>query len=89
MAPHQLTVAEIPSHTHGLPIEKSVGGVTSPTVGGQGAGGTQLNTDAEGGGGTHGHTGSTFSGSALPGHQHTYNSNFPSYFKLAFIMFTG
>jgi len=89
VAPHQLTVAEIPSHTHDTTLFTNVGGFGPDRAPVGGNSGSTINTGATGGNGAHGHTGSTFSGSALPGHQHTYNSNFPSYFKLAFIMFTG
>ena len=88
VASHTLTIAEMPSHSHDIPRGTSGSATTFFEAVDQFSTSTR-STNAEGGGGSHGHTGSTFSGSALGTHTHNSTNNFPLFYKLAFIMFTG
>jgi len=79
-----ISIAQMPSHNHTIAISNvnnaGGGGSSNMAVGGSSAG------DFTGGGATHTHT---FTGSALGTHTHNSTNNFPSFFELAYIMFTG
>jgi hypothetical protein len=79
---HTLTISEIPAHSHTVGVETGVSdGVAVP---GTRPGGS-TNTSSVGGGGGHTHT---LTMNSVGDHTHNSTNNFPSYFKLAFIMFT-
>ncbi|MCK5616521.1 hypothetical protein KAR91_82425 [Candidatus Pacearchaeota archaeon] len=83
VAGHTLTVAQIPAHTHSTAIQAGVqDGVGTPGI----VSGGSTATDSTGGGGSHSHG---LSMANVTAHTHSSVNNFPSYFKLAYIMFTG
>jgi len=84
---HVLTLSQVPQHSHLARGDSSGSGSQSAGTTG-GSGNFSIETNSAGGGAAHNHGGS-FSGSALGVHGHTYANNFPLYYKLAFIMFTG
>ena len=79
-----LTVAQMPAHTHDVAVStaNNAGGGGSATTA---PGGTTTST-SQGSGATHTHT---FTGDALGLHTHNSQNNYPLFFKLAFIMYTG
>ena len=94
IAPHKLTIAEVPSHTHkiidheGLYLRNADGGSRSGSDRYPVSTGTaqpDLYTTSVGGGGSHSHTGSLTNQSS---HSHGINITAP-YFTLAFIMYVG
>jgi microcystin-dependent protein len=87
---HTLTTSEIPAHTHSI-LTVTESGFSGPDelvrATNNNAGPNEV-TQSTGGGAGHNHTAS-FSGASLGTHTHDSSNNFPLFFKLAFIMFTG
>lgn len=99
IAGHVLTLPEIPSHSHGNGCGDVAGAIfgygtksipaTAASVDDNGANGVlQGNTESVGGGGPHGHAGSTAANAGT--HTHSANnssaSNLPPYYALCYIM---
>ena len=83
---HTLTIAQMPAHTHGTNIDSATQSAGSGDLGGDVDPGAEVITKSTGGGGSHNHG---FTGGAMATHSHNSTNKFPTFFKLAFIMFTG
>ena len=64
-AAHTLTIAQMPSHTHTKTTSQAGSASTKVQIGGAATTNDNFETNATGGGGSHVHGGSTFSGTAI------------------------